>query len=160
VPTTEQRALLTRRTELRDLLADPAVEPAAELTRHGRRNQALTGDAVSGHDLDVYRARRARELEAISDTSDPRHLAAAGVNPDEYARAAPERREALTAQVHDHLARERAQHAAANGGPRIRRETADWVDPDDLRRRTAEHRARMRDERRQRRAGEGVYRPR
>lgn len=160
VPTSEQRALLTQRTQLQELLADPAVEQAAQLTRHGQRNQALTGEPVSRQDLDVYRARRGRELEESADATDPRHLAAAGVDRADFERASPERREELTAHIQHHLTREREQHALARGASNPRAIGDDWVDPAELRRRTAEQRARVREERRRRRAGDGVYRPR
>ncbi|UTI66139.1 hypothetical protein NBH00_08025 [Paraconexibacter antarcticus] len=159
-PTAEQRALLARRTELRDLLAAPEVEQAAQLVRHRRRTETLTGEPVSQRDLEVYRARRGRELDAAADPTDPRHVAAAGIDSADFAAAAPEVRTELTEQVTRHLERERAQHAAAGGEPHNCGGGMPWVDPDELRRRTAEHRARIRDERRRRRAGEGVYRPR
>ncbi len=158
--TPEQRALITRRTELQELLADPAADHATQLTRHGRRNEALTGERITQRDVDVYRARRGRELEKIEDPTDARHLAAAGVDAAEFRRATPERQDELRAQVVSHLERERLQRKLADGEPVRRRDVAQAVDPEELRRRTAEHRARMRAERRKRRADAGVYRQR
>lgn len=161
VPTSEQRALLTRRDQLKRLLADPQVEQATQLTRHARRNTALTGEPVSQQDLAVYRTRRTRELERTSDPSHPSHLAAAGIDPGEYDSAAPERRAELAASSGAHLDRERQLQQVVDGKHVVGAPSPiAAIDPEELRRRTAEHRARIREERRQRRAGEGVRPPR
>lgn len=159
-PSREQRALITRRAELHTLLADPAADHAKELARHGRRNEALTGSPVSERDVEVYNARRSRELDASDDPNDARHLVAAGVDPAEFRAAPPERQDELRAHVVEHLQRERRHREVAAGDPARPRDIADLVDPDELRQRTEEHRTRMREERRRRRAEAGVYRHR
>jgi hypothetical protein len=159
-PSREQRALINRRAELHQLLSDPAAQHATQLSRHGRRNEALTGSAVSQRDIEVYQARRARELETIDDPSHPRHLAAAGVDPAEFREAAPERQAELRERVVEHIDRERTHREVAAGGTAGRQDVADLVDDDELRQRTEAHRARLRQERRERRAREGVYRHR
>jgi hypothetical protein len=157
-PTAEQRHLLQRRKELRALLTDSAVGQATQLVRHGQRNQALTGEPVSRQDLDVFHARRARELESIDDPADPVHLAAAGIDPADYLAADAARRAELERASGEHLSRERALRAAASGQQPVG--DTEWLNPDELRQRTAEHRARLRAERRQERARQGVYRRR
>lgn len=157
-PSREQRELLARRVELQALLSDPTVGEASQLVRHGERNRALTGQPVSRQDLEVYQARRARELQVSTDPSEGAHLAAAGVDPAEYRDASPERRDQLHQEAAAHLDRERKLHAEAAGRPAF--DDSAWLDPDDLRRRTAEHRARIRAERRRQRTQQGVYRRR
>jgi hypothetical protein len=159
-PSREQRALIKRRAELHALLKDPAAEHAAQLTRHGRRNEALTGAPVSQRDLEVYQARRDRELATIHDPADPRHLVAAGVDPAEFREAPQERQVELRDRVASHLDSERRLRKVASGESTARRDIADVADSEELQRRVKEHRARLRDERRRRRSEEGVYRHR
>jgi hypothetical protein len=160
IPSREQRALIKRRAELHKLLVDPAVAHAAELSRHGRRNEALTGAPISQRDVEVYQARRDRELAATDDPADPRHLVAAGVDPAEFRQAPQERQIELREQVTAHLRRERRHREVAAGASTARHDIDDFADPEALRRRKEEHRARLRDERRRARAEQGVFRHR
>lgn len=158
VPSPVQRELIARREQLRSLLSDPTAGEAAQLARHGERNRAMTGRPVSRQDLDVYQARRDRELAATSDPSDPAHLEAAGVDPREYREADAVRRAELHALTAEHIRRERLLREAAAGGPTF--DDSAWLDSEDLEQRTAQQRARLKEERRQARAQQGVYRRR
>lgn len=158
----EQQHLLRRRQELRSLVDDPAAREAVQAVRHADRNRALTGEAVSQTDLDVYRARRAADHRADLPIDDERHLRAAGIAPSEYSAAGTDRRERLRAQAREHLDRERALLAAGSEGaePSAIKHARHWLDDQELRHRVAEERARLRDERRKRRARDGVFRKR
>ena len=159
-PTREQQALLDHRARLRATVDDPQVRGAEDVVRHAQRNRAEGHNDVSPRDLAAYRARRRTDLDLPPNHE--RNLRAAGIDPDEYAHAAPARRAELIGVVQRHLSDERALLAAAeqNGGRAAPARAAEQLLPRaEVRRRTAEERARLRDERRQRRARAGVYRP-
>jgi len=158
-PTAEQEALLTYRERLRSSLDAPELQRAEEVQRHGARNRAAGGTEVSDRDVSNYRAARRRAHDVPLDHD--ANLRAAGVDPDEYRTAPADRRDELRAVVSEHLTRERDLLSAAepSGSPDADR-AARWIRDDDVRMRTAEERARLRDERRQRRAKAGVYRRR
>ena len=158
-PTAEQEALLGYRERLRAGIEAPELRGAEEMVRHGARNRATGGDDVSDRDVANYRAvrRRAHELPVDHDAN----LRAAGVDPDEYRAAPDERRAELRAAVTEHLTRERdLLDAAEPAGQPDPDRAARWLRDDALRVRTAEERARLRDERRQRRTTAGTYRRR
>jgi hypothetical protein len=164
-PTKEQQALLAYRERLRGALEDPELRAAEEVVRHAARNRAQGGRDVSERDLASYRAARLRDQTLPVDHE--RNLRAAGVDPAEYTAAEPTRREELRAAVQQHLDRERDLLEAAAASERGERPSRDrvrraerWLPSDELRRRAAEERARMRDERRRRRVRAGVVRPR
>jgi len=155
-PSRDQQALLRRRGELRAAIDSPTTRAAGETVRRADRNRAQTGEGVTGRDLEAYRQQRVADLRSGLPVEHERNLRAAGVDPRELAGAAPERREELLARARETLERERSLLSAAEegGGSRDARRL---LDPEDVRRRTAEERRRLRDERRQRRVREGVY---
>ena len=153
-PSAEDRDLLTHRERLRTLLAAPVVRQADQAVRHVDQNRALTGEAASRRDLDVYRARRARELEADLPPDDHRHLRAAGIEPTHFETADPERQAELREEVDQHLRHERALHTALRHG------AGTPVDPEAVKARTAEVRAERRAERRRERLLHGGSRRR
>jgi hypothetical protein len=162
-PTAEQAALLDYRDRVRGALRDPDLQQADATVRHAARNRAAGGADVSERDLANYRATR-RDAAALP-LDDERNLRAAGVDPAEFRAAPQERRDELRGVVEEHLARERdllAASEATDGS--VRRRDVDragrWLRSDELESRAKEERARMRDERRRRRARSGVYRPR
>ncbi len=157
-PTSDQQALLARRQALRAALESSQVRQASEIVRHADRNRAQTGESVADRDLATYRNRRLADLRAALPLDHERNLRAAGIDPAEYQAAPAHRRDELLRRVRDSIATEQELLEAADGrnGHTARR----WLDPEELRRRTAEERRRLRDERRRRRAREGVYRVR
>lgn len=156
-----EQQLIAHREQLQSLLAAPAAREAEQTVRHADRNRALTGEAVTGRDLDVYRARRAADLRAGLPDDDPRHLRAAGVAPDHYAGAPPDEREHMLDAVRGHLAEERVLLEVADGRVPVgdgRRHLEHLASPEEIRSRTAERRAQLRAERRHRRLTDGAYR--
>lgn len=147
-PSPDEAKLLAHRHRLRQALTDPAVQEAEQGVRHVDRNRALTGEVASQRDLEVYRARRARELDQHLPEDDHRHLRAAGIQPEAFDAAEPEEQDRLREHVRTHLTEERALHAAANERAPARVAAAEWLDPDAVRARTAELQARRRAERR------------
>ena len=107
-----------------------------------------SGDSVSRRDLDVYRARRANELRDGLNLDDERNLRAAGIEPQEYREADGARRDELLQRAGAALRVER-DLLDVIGEPGIgisaqsMRQARQWLDPDELRRRTAEHLARL-----------------
>lgn len=162
-PTREQQALLDHRGRLRETLDDARVRGAEDVVRHAQRNHAEGHDDVSPRDLAAYRARRQADQQALPPNHE-RNLRAAGVDPDEYAQASPTRRADLLGVVQQHMSAEAALLQAADSTRSVRpadvRAAEELLPRDEVRRRTAEQRARLRDERRQRRSRAGVYRPR
>jgi hypothetical protein len=159
-PTREQQALLDHRAGLRSTLDDARVRGAEDVVRHAQRNRAEGHDDVSPRDLAAYRARRRGDLDQLPPNHE-RNLRAAGVDPEEYEHASPARRAELIGVVQRHMSAERALLQAAEGPSRRKdvRSAEQFLPREELRRRTAEERARLREERRQRRARAGVYRP-
>jgi len=161
-PTQEQQALIAYRQRLRATLDDPALRGAEDIVRHAERNRAQTGAEISERDLSAYRAARLRDRQLPADHES--NLRAAGIDPAAYAAASPQRREQLVAQTQAFLERERdLLDVAADGDApdpaRVQR-AARWLPSDELRARESAERARVRQERRRRRARAGVYRPR
>jgi hypothetical protein len=165
----EESKLLDRRERIRHALADPKASQAEQVVRHADRNVALTGEPVTGKDLDVFRARRVAELRtrAPGEHAEPSDLdlRIAGVEPKRYHAAEDDERDELRAHVARSVQAERdLAHAVGPDGtapPHTELEAARrWLDPDQLRTRTADERARRRAERRQRRAQRGSYRVR
>jgi hypothetical protein len=152
-PTPEHRQLIEHRDRLRAALADPVLRHAEETVRHADRNTALTGDSVTPKDLDVYRARRARDLANLPDLSGDEH-------PSDKENATP----GPTPEAARRLARERdlVQAATRNGhsSPSTIVDAQRWIRAEDLRQRTDQERARLRAERRQRRLTHGRFRVR
>jgi hypothetical protein len=164
-PTREQQALLDHRDQLRDRLNDDRLRGAEDVVRHAQRNRAEGHDDVSPRDVAAHRARRRADLAADLPPNHERNLRAAGIDPDEYHQAPPGRRAELIGVVQRHLRTERDLLEAAGDGsrrpdPTVVRRAEQHLPRDELRRRTAEERARLRAERRQRRARAGVFRPR
>jgi hypothetical protein len=161
-PTKEQQALLSYRERLRGALDDPELRGADERVRHAARNRAQLGHDVSERDLASYRAQRLQDRGLPVDHE--RNLRAAGVDPSEYAGADPSRREELRGAVERHLQRERDLLDAASASERPSRDQTRraerWLPAEEVQGRAAEQRARLREERRRRRARAGVIRPR
>lgn len=127
-PNLEQRELIAHRQHLRGLLADPAATEAEQTVRHADRNRALTGDPVTRTDLDVHRARRAKELRS-ADAEAPR-------------------------EERDLLAAVQARPGDRTADDRARR----WLDDDEVKQRRAQSLAKLRAERRRQRSGQGRHR--
>lgn len=162
-PTKEQQALLAYRERLRGALDDPELRGADERVRHAARNRAQGGQDVSDRDLAAYRAARRRDQTLPVDHE--ANLRAAGVDPAQYAAADPSRREQLRVVVQRHVDRERdLLNASSERGELPPRDVVEraqrWLPGEELRARTAQERARVRDERRRRRTRAGVMRPR
>lgn len=158
VPTEEQQGLIAHRQRLQELLMHPAASEAEETVRHADRNRALTGEPVTQRDLDVHRARRARELRDVENPTDERHLRAAGIDPAAFDVADPDHRAAFERQAREHLVVERGLHEAAEADRPRRRRAPEGIDAAELATRAEEHRRRLHQERRQRRAQRGIYR--
>jgi hypothetical protein len=161
-PTKEQQALIAHRERLRTAVAQPSVRHAEEIVRHGARNRAQTGSDVSERDLAAYRATRLREQRLPVDHES--NLRAAGIDPAAYVAASPTEQRALTATVREFLERERdllqvAEARAPADRSRVERAVR-WLPDDEVRAREPAERARVREERRRRRARAGVFRPR
>ena len=154
-PSLDDRKLLAHRQSLRQTLSDPAVREADQAVRHVDRNRALTGEVASQRDLDVYRARRSRELDQSLPEDDHRHLRAAGVAPGDFDAAGPDEQERLREHVRAHLEQERALHAAAGKPASGRVAATEWLDPEAVRARSAELHAERRAERRRERLARG-----
>lgn len=159
-PGQEQAALLTHREGLRRAVEDPAARGAEEIVRHAQRNRAEGHGDVSPRDLAAFRNRRQQELASDLPPNHERNLRAAGVDPDEYAAADATRRSELIAVVRGRMGQERELLSAASAGEGVRasRAAQSLLPADELRRRTAQERARLRADRRQRRARAGVTR--
>ena len=156
-PTDEERNLAAHRQQLRRLSTDPSAREAEQAVRHADRNRAITGEGANDRDLEVYRARRSRELAAELPLDDDRHLRAAGIEPSRYAAASSDEQADLRDRVATHLQKERTLHAATEPNAAHRAEALP-LDGTAVRARTAEHRARLRAERRRERIERGVYR--
>jgi hypothetical protein len=161
--TPEQRQLLEHRQGLRVALAAPALQRAEQTVRHADRNTALTGDSVTSKDLDIHRARRARQLRELSDDPD-QLITAAGIDPEVHRAAEPDERQRIERDAAARLGRERDLHEAAQSNghstPSTVAAARRWIRDEDLRKRTDEERARIRAERRQRRLTNGRFRVR
>lgn len=134
----EDRQLVERRAELRAVLSDPVAREAEQVVRHADRNRALTGEPVTQRDLDVHRARRVEHLERRAPDPD-RDGPAVGPPPDD-------REVALLAAVDPTAARRDVKEAQR------------WLDPEELRARTARELAAARAERRRRKTQGGPRR--
>lgn len=143
-PDRDQEALLHRRKEILSRLDDAEVRGADQVARRASLQQAQTGSSVSPRDLAEHREARQRDLAADLPLDDPRHLRAAGIDPGQYSAAGPGEQHLLRETVREHLGRERSLVAATEGEKTI------TFDPAAVRRRSAEERARLRAERRER----------
>jgi len=166
-PTRGQQALLDYRKQLRDRLNDPQARAAEETVRHAQRNRAQGHGDVSPRDLAAHRERRRADLAANLPADHERNLRAAGINPNDFHHATPARRSELLHNVERHLDTERdLLNATDDHADRPQTDTAtiqraaQRLPGDQLARRTAEEHAKLRAERRQRRARTGVFRPR
>jgi hypothetical protein len=148
-------AMHARRHALRERLQDPDVRAAEQVRLRAERTRAETGDPVGFQDIRTYREHRASELRAGNAVDDLRHVRAAGIDPDEYARASGTERERLRTQVTAALDEERALHEAADG-----QRSEIRFDPREVRRRSTAERDRRRQERKQQRTRANVFRGR
>lgn len=156
----EDQALLRHRDRLQEALADPVAREASEAVRHADRNRALTGEPANKRDLEHWRVRRATERDSVP-LDDPRNLTAAGIDPAHFAAASPGERAELLDRVQATNMHERELEAATASPDTARAQAREaWVDPEQLRARTAEHRARLAQERRERRLNQGAFRRR
>lgn len=143
-PDADQAMLLKRRAELLKDVESPEAVRAEQVSRRAATSNAQSGAPVSPRDLTDYRQARARDHAAGLPLDDDRHLRAAGIDPVAYRAAAPAEQEVLRASVRGHLDQEQRLMRAAEGSEEVR------FDPQLVRRRTAEERARMRADRRAR----------
>lgn len=161
----DRARLLTRRDAMVAQFESPDWRHAERLVRRADDNEREVGQRWTTEDRDRWQTRRRNELADDLPIDDPRNLLAAGIDPDDYARANVARRAQLREQAVEaaHSQQRLLSGVSAERGARPARADAraarkEILVEERVRHTVREHGA-MRHEAARRRAREHMYRP-
>jgi hypothetical protein len=162
-PRDDELKLLAERERVERALEAPALRQAEASVREAERALAREGRLTSESERAAWREQRRRDIREGLEPDHERNLRAAGIDPLDYRRSSPEAQAELRERSRAQIEHDRRLLAALpeDGRKPTAAETAhatSALDPDELRRRTAEQRSSWQHERSLRRRRQHLYR--
>jgi hypothetical protein len=162
-PRDDELKLLAERERVERALDAPELRQAEASMREAERALAREGRLTSESERAAWREQRRRDIREGLEPGHERNLMAAGIDPRDYRRSSPAAQAELRERSRAQIERDRRILSALpeDGREPTTSETAratSALEPDELRRRTAEQRAAWQHERRLRRRRQHLYR--